>query len=167
MKSRSSAAAGDSTNSARDCWARSPDIEQRKRADTNFKTDDFPAEGEEAMKPVVAADEGEWVPFQVENSQGYEFKFGLIGKEYTDAYSVDLVRIAPGGHSPVHIDPDNHAFYIIEGKGRVIIAEEPFEIGPGAVVKIPFGVMHSLENNGTEPLLFLTIYDPPRERKKR
>jgi quercetin dioxygenase-like cupin family protein len=116
------------------------------------------------MDYVVSADSGEWKPFSVEGSKGYEFKFGLIGKEYTDAYSVDLVRVAPGGFSPVHIDPDNHAFYFVEGTGTVTIAGQVNDVRPGSVVKIPFGALHSIENTGQEHLLFLTIYDPPRVR---
>jgi quercetin dioxygenase-like cupin family protein len=118
------------------------------------------------MKSVLSVNESEWMPFNVEDSRGYEFKFGIIGNEYTDAYSMDLVRIAPGGYSPVHIDPDNHAFYFTEGTGIVIIAGEKFEVQAGSVVKIPFGAMHSMENTGAIPLVFLTIYDPPRNRKK-
>ena len=117
-----------------------------------------------AMQSVISLEDFEWTPFSVESSQGYEFKFGILGKEYTGAYSVDLVRVAPGGFSPVHIDPDNHAFYFIEGTGSVTIACETHEVRPGSVVKIPFGALHSIQNTGEEHLLFLTIYDPPRQR---
>ncbi|CAN5510383.1 hypothetical protein BH09PSE5_BH09PSE5_19960 [soil metagenome] len=116
------------------------------------------------MESCVHADSSEWKPFSVEGSKGYDFKFGLIGSEYTDAYSVDLVRVAPGGFSPVHIDPDNHAFYFVEGTGIVTIAGEVHEVRAGSVVKIPFGALHSIENRGDDHLLFLTIYDPPRNR---
>jgi quercetin dioxygenase-like cupin family protein len=116
------------------------------------------------MEIVSSVESSAWKPFSVEGSQGYEFKFGLIGKEYTDAYSVDLVRVAPGGYSPTHIDPDNHAFYFVEGTGTITIAGDVYEVRPGSVVKIPFGALHSIQNTGAEHLLFLTIYDPPRVR---
>jgi quercetin dioxygenase-like cupin family protein len=116
------------------------------------------------MHPVTSIEQFEWKPLSVEGSKGYEFMFNLVGAEYTDAYSVDLVRVEPGGYSPVHIDPDNHAFYFIEGTGRVTIAGKPNAVGPGSVVKIPFGALHSIENTGSQHLLFLTIYDPPRKR---
>jgi quercetin dioxygenase-like cupin family protein len=117
-----------------------------------------------ATAPVTSVDDQEWKAFQIENSKGFEFKFKIIGEEYTKAYSVDLVRIAPGGYSPVHLDRDNHAFYIIEGKGDIIIKDQKWEVGPGSVVKIPVGVLHSVRNTGSGPMLFLTIYDPPRQR---
>ena len=116
------------------------------------------------MDIVTSSDSLPWKPLTVEDSEGYEFKFNLIDKAYTDAYSVDLVRVAPGGHSPVHFDPDNHAFYFIEGTGTVTIAGEVHAVRPGSVVKIPFGALHSIKNTGEAQLLFLTIYDPPRVR---
>jgi mannose-6-phosphate isomerase-like protein (cupin superfamily) len=117
-----------------------------------------------ATDPVIAADAIDWQSFQIPGSHGYEFKFDLIGREYTGAYSIDLVRIAPGGASPTHLDRDNHAFYIIEGAGEITIAEKIWPLLPGSVAKIPVGVLHSVRNTGAAPLLFLTIYDPPRER---
>jgi mannose-6-phosphate isomerase-like protein (cupin superfamily) len=119
------------------------------------------------MSVVTSSESLPWKPFSVENSQGYDFKFNLIDKEYTDAYSIDLVRVAPGGYSPVHFDPDNHAFFFIEGNGTVTIAGEASDVGPGSVVKIPFGALHAIRNTGEVPLVFLTIYDPPRVRGKQ
>jgi quercetin dioxygenase-like cupin family protein len=116
------------------------------------------------MKSAISVNDMEWKPFQVEKSQGYEFKFGIVGSEYTDAYSVDLVKIAPGGYSPVHTDPDNHAFYFIQGTGSVVIAGKPVAVAPGSVVKIPFGVVHAMHNSGPDEMVFITIYDPPRVR---
>jgi len=115
-------------------------------------------------EPITSTDSVAWTPFAIENSAGFEFKFGIIGSEYTDAYSVDLVRVAPGGYSPRHVDPDNHAFYIISGTGEIAIGQRTWQVGPGSVVKIPVKVVHSVKNVGADELLFLTIYDPPRKR---
>jgi quercetin dioxygenase-like cupin family protein len=115
---------------------------------------------------VSNPDDRTWQPFSVEGATGFHFQFSLIGKEYTDAYSIDLVRVDPGGKSETHVDPDNHAFYFIEGEGEVCIANQRIAAKPGVVIKIPVGVAHSVANTGAEPLRFLTIYDPPRDRSK-
>jgi mannose-6-phosphate isomerase-like protein (cupin superfamily) len=117
-----------------------------------------------ASDSVIAAGDRDWQAFQIPGSHGFEFQFDLIGREYTAAYSIDLVRIAPGGASPTHLDRDNHAFYIIEGEGEITIADKIWPLRPGSVAKIPVGILHSLRNTGEAPLLFLTIYDPPRQR---
>ena len=50
-----------------------------------------------------------WRSHQIEGSRGYEFIFNILGTEYTDAYNIDIAKVAPGGYSPLHIDQDNHA----------------------------------------------------------
>jgi quercetin dioxygenase-like cupin family protein len=106
----------------------------------------------------------EWLSSSRDGTSGFRFQLNLIGKEYTDAYSVDLVQIDQGGGSEAHIDAYNHAFYFIEGTGEVCIANERIPATPGVVIKIPGGVVHSVGNIGAAPLRFLTIYDPPRLR---
>ena len=98
---------------------------------------------------------------------GYAFSSGLIGQEYTDAYSMDIVRVAEGGYSPQHIDPDNHAFYIISGEADIDIADSCHRARSGAIVRIPRGVVHAVRNAGDGELVLLTIYDPPRVRKSK
>src|SRR5438445_5513477 len=65
------------------------------------------------MKHVTQTFDTPWTSHQIEGSKGFEFIFNILGNEYTDAYNLDIVRVAVGGYSPLHIDPDNHAFYII------------------------------------------------------
>src|SRR4051812_23847339 len=108
--------------------------------------------------------ERQWLSSSREGTSGFRFQLGLIGAEYTDAYSLDLVQIDGGGGSEAHFDQYNHAFYFLEGEGEVVIGEERIRTAPGLVVKIPAGVVHSVGNPGKTPLRFLTIYDPPRMR---
>lgn len=117
------------------------------------------------MNHVLQADDIEWKPFEAETLRGYALKPGLIGPEYTDAYSVDLVRVAPGGFSASHVDASRHAFYILQGEGTVLIGDKTWQVRPGSVVKIPPGVAHEVRNPGSVPFVFLAVYDPPRIRK--
>jgi mannose-6-phosphate isomerase-like protein (cupin superfamily) len=116
------------------------------------------------MKHVVQTDELAWKAFTAGSLKGYELKPSVIGSEYTDAYSVDMVRVAPGGFSAAHVDAGRHAFFILEGRGRITIGDESFEVGPGAIVKVPPGIAHAVNNTGEASLVFLTVYDPPRNR---
>ncbi|WP_084217290.1 cupin domain-containing protein [Xenophilus azovorans] len=116
-------------------------------------------------RDLTSTPEGrQWLSSSREGTSGFRFQLNLIGAEYTDAYSVDLVQIDQGGGSETHIDDYNHAFYFLEGEGEVCIADERIATAPGVVIKIPAGVVHSVGNIGEAPLRFLTIYDPPRMR---
>lgn len=119
------------------------------------------------MKHITHITDTPWISHQIEGSRGFEFGFDILGGEYTDAFSVDIVRVAQGGYSPQHIDPDNHAFYILSGEAEIDIADACHRVQPGAIVRIPRGVVHAVRNAGDGDLVLLTIYDPPRVRKPR
>ncbi|WER47968.1 cupin domain-containing protein [Cupriavidus sp. WKF15] len=119
------------------------------------------------MKHITHITEKLWIPHKIEGSEGFEFIFDILAGEYTDAYSVDIVRVAEGGYSPPHIDPDNHAFYILGGEAEIDIADVCHRATAGAVVRIPRGVVHAVRNAGQRDLVLLTIYDPPRVRKSQ
>lgn len=106
-----------------------------------------------------------WNAFAAPGVQGYELKPMLVGEEHTDAYSVDLMRVAAGGFSEAHTDRGRHAFVILTGQGRLTVDGEPFDFRQGDVVKVPAGSLHALYNVADAPLEFLAIYDPPRRRK--
>jgi quercetin dioxygenase-like cupin family protein len=107
----------------------------------------------------------DWKPFEAGTLQGYSLKPQVIGGEYTDAYSADLVRIEPGGFSASHVDKGRHAFYILQGTGRITLDAQAFELEPGSIVKVLPGVAHEMRNTGDAPLVLLALYDPPRQRK--
>ena len=117
------------------------------------------------MKHVINTSELEWRAFGAAGVVGYELKPSVIGGEYTDSYSMDVVRVAPGGYSAAHVDEGRHAFYILEGRGRLVVDGQAFQFGKGDIVKVPPKSPHEVHNDGSEPLLFLTLYDPPRVRK--
>ncbi|WP_198030879.1 cupin domain-containing protein [Cupriavidus sp. amp6] len=114
---------------------------------------------------VLSAESFAWKAFEATGVQGYELKPTIVGDELTQAYSVDLMRVAPGGYSEAHTDLGRHAFVILEGVGQVIIDGQTFCFQHGDIVKVPPGSLHELRNHGENSLVFLTIYDPPRRRK--
>lgn len=116
------------------------------------------------MQHVTNPSEEPWTPYNPMGVKGFKFVFEALSREYTDAYSIDLVEVEVGGASPLHIDPDNHAFYVIEGTAELVIAEQRMLVPKGAIARIPMGVVHSLANVGDVPLVMLTLYDPPRDR---
>lgn len=116
------------------------------------------------MLHITNPEKGPWISFQIEGSRGFNFVFDALAAEFTDAYSIDLVKVDVGGFSPYHIDPDNHAFYIVDGQATMVIADLEYVVRKGEVARIPKGVVHSIANSGDEPLLMLAVYDPPRDR---
>lgn len=70
-------------------------------------------------------------------------------------YKLRMIEIAKGGNSPHHSHPYEHENFVVEGKGRVLIDEEWFDLRPGDVVFVPPGVKHQYRNSGDSTFKFL------------
>ena len=76
-------------------------------------------------------------------------------KDGAPTYALRVIEVAPGGHTPNHTHPFEHENFIMEGKGRVQIDGEWFEVGPGDVVFVPPHSQHTYVNAGDLPFKFL------------
>ncbi len=66
--------------------------------------------------------------------------------------------LPPGKGIPLHYHPDfEEIYYVVSGYGLMSIGEEQKEISRGDVVYIPALAPHTLLNNGSVPLRFVTI----------
>jgi quercetin dioxygenase-like cupin family protein len=116
------------------------------------------------MKLVFTTDDTPWADVSgLPGARGFEFK-RLVGADYTEAYSMELIRLEPGDHSVPHVEPHSHSFYFLEGTGSVTIDGTESRVGPGTVCLIKAGMRHALKNDGATDMVLLTIYDPPRLR---
>ena len=81
----------------------------------------------------------------------------LIEEERDGApfYSMRMIEVAPGGHTPRHIHPFEHENFIVEGKGRLLIGDEWHEVRPGDVAFVPGDIEHTYENAGERPFKFI------------
>jgi quercetin dioxygenase-like cupin family protein len=94
---------------------------------------------------------------------GWEFRLSdeVARSDYSSVFNAQLSKFGPGGGSPVHDHPYNHAFYFLSGTARVQIGEQTWHTKAATLVKVPAGKQHSVTNIGTEDIIFLGIYDPP------
>jgi quercetin dioxygenase-like cupin family protein len=81
-------------------------------------------------------------------------------------YALRMVEVAAGGHTPDHTHPYEHENFVVEGRGRVRIGDDPngswHDIGPGSVVFVPAGAPHCYANAGDAPFRFLCGIPTPR-----
>jgi len=75
-------------------------------------------------------------------------------------YSLAHALLAPGESSTAHRLNSSELYYILSGRGRMVIDDESREAEPGAAIYIPPGAVQSITNIGSEPLAFLCIVDP-------
>ncbi|MCP4168509.1 MAG: cupin domain-containing protein [Chloroflexi bacterium] len=74
---------------------------------------------------------------------------------------VGLNTLLPGQAQPLHDHADQDKFYqVLAGEGLFTVGEESRSCGPGQLVLAPAGIVHGVQNEGTEPLSFLTVIAP-------
>jgi mannose-6-phosphate isomerase-like protein (cupin superfamily) len=91
----------------------------------------------------------------------------LIGRtvgESTQRQSVAHVTIPPGKSSLLHYHPEaEESYYILEGKARMLLANEEAIVVPGQAILIPPQKPHKIINVGETDLAFLAFCVPAWE----
>ena len=56
-------------------------------------------------------------------------------------------------------------YYILQGRGEMILAHEKHDVVPGDAIAIPPGVPHQIINHSSDPLIFLCCCAPGYEHE--
>ncbi len=74
--------------------------------------------------------------------------------------SVQISEIPVRSGQPLHHHDPEQCYYIIKGKGLMIIEDETKEVSAGDAVYIPSSKKHGIKNIGNEVLAYLTANSP-------
>ena len=75
---------------------------------------------------------------------------------------INIAHFQPGTSAFPHSHEWEHAMYILEGEGKMKVADEENIIKKGMLIFVPRDAVHSLENTGQGELTVLGISGPPR-----
>ena len=75
-------------------------------------------------------------------------------KNLKAGYTIVYANGKTTGHS--HNDHEE-VYYVIAGRGRMIVGEDEFDIKTGDTLYVPFGVFHTTSNTGILPLHLLWV----------
>lgn len=86
----------------------------------------------------------------------------LIGGRNTEntGISLQISEIPVDSEQPVHSHAPEQCYYIIRGKGLMIIEDEQKPVGAGDAIHIPSNRKHGIRNIGGETLEYLTANSP-------
>ena len=77
----------------------------------------------------------------------------------TKGSSVHHLRVVDGVKPHLHRRHDE-SIVVLAGQGRMVIASDTTEIGPGSVIVVPRGTVHSAVVTG-DPLEAISVFSPP------
>jgi mannose-6-phosphate isomerase-like protein (cupin superfamily) len=78
--------------------------------------------------------------------------------------SLAEARLPPGVTTSLHYHKlTEEIYYILEGRGRMLIGDEESDVKPGDAIAIPPGAAHTITNTGTATLKFLCCCAPGYE----
>jgi mannose-6-phosphate isomerase-like protein (cupin superfamily) len=108
--------------------------------------------------------------FYKEKSSQIEFEAGDITKlkelvhpikdNVSIGYSLAEARLCPGESSLPHRLNSSELYYILEGKGEIVIDNQIQKIAKGDVVLVPAKAEQHVKNLANEDLIFLCIVEP-------
>jgi quercetin dioxygenase-like cupin family protein len=81
----------------------------------------------------------------------------LISANEGPHFAMRRFIMEPGGGMPNHTNTLEHEQYVLQGRARIGIGTEEFEVKAGDVVFIPEGLPHWYRNIGEENFEFLCI----------
>jgi mannose-6-phosphate isomerase-like protein (cupin superfamily) len=80
--------------------------------------------------------------------------------------SLAEARLPLDGSTAPHYHPlCEEIYYILDGRGRILIEDETRTVGPGDAIAIPPGKRHQITNIGGETLRFLCCCAPAYEHE--
>ncbi len=91
----------------------------------------------------------------------------LIGSQNSSTRSISLQvsEIPVGSEQPIHNHDPEQCYYIIKGRGLMIIEQETKEVTTGDAVYIPSNKKHGIKNIGVDLLEYLTANSPVFSRQ--
>lgn len=97
--------------------------------------------------------------------QEIESRKNIHGVDVRDLYSDEHAQIVhiflkPGEELKAHLTPVDVAFYVLEGRGTVLIGEEKQEVEAGTLVESPKMIAHCWYNYSDKNLRILVIKTP-------
>jgi len=93
----------------------------------------------------------------------------LLTSETVGSKNMDLgiLRLEGNNKTKPNIHPSSEEmFYVLSGRGRIIVENESADIEPGLAIYIPPNVVHIFENTGTETMVFLLMHAPPETKEE-
>ncbi len=70
--------------------------------------------------------------------------------------------LKPGKVLESHVDPYEEIYYLLQGQGMMTVGDEQQKVSAGDAIWLPYGVPHSLANDGDEDCIIVVAAAMPQ-----
>jgi len=70
--------------------------------------------------------------------------------------------LKPGKVIELHTDPYEEIYYLLQGEGTMSVGDDQQKVSAGDAIWLPYGVPHSLANDGDEDCILVVAAAMPR-----
>jgi quercetin dioxygenase-like cupin family protein len=108
-------------------------------------------------RTVLASDEG----LRLQSGPGRDLIFKVTGEDTAGALDYFIVEVAPHGGPPLHVHhTQEETIHVLEGRFKVRIGDELFELDEGGFAYLPSKVPHAFLNLTDRPAKVIVVYTP-------
>jgi quercetin dioxygenase-like cupin family protein len=97
-----------------------------------------------------------------DNAKGVSLRVAIAREDGARELAMRIYEIDPGGHTPLHSHPWEHAVFVVRGKGKVVDGERECHLEKNDVLHIPADQKHQIKNSGDENMVLISVV-PIRE----
>jgi len=115
-----------------------------------------------AQYTVLAANDG----LRLQSGPGRDLVFKVTGEDTGGAFDYFTVEVAPHGGPPLHVHHNQEeTIHVVNGRFKVRIGEENFELDEGGFAYLPSKVPHAFLNLTDAPAEIIVVYTPGITRR--
>jgi quercetin dioxygenase-like cupin family protein len=90
-------------------------------------------------------------------AQGVSIRWLIREQDGAPNFSMRVIAVEPGGHTPLHDHPWEHEVFVLSGSGLVVQDHGEQACAPGDVIFIEPGETHQFRNNSSSALEFICL----------
>jgi quercetin dioxygenase-like cupin family protein len=96
-------------------------------------------------------------PVEMEGAKNVDIRWLISKEDGAENFAMRMFELQPGGHTPLHIHPQEHEVFIVEGKGTFVYEGGEHEFEAEHVIFVPPDKEHRFMNTGGSLLRMLCI----------
>jgi quercetin dioxygenase-like cupin family protein len=96
-------------------------------------------------------------PAGEEGATGTAVRWLISEKDGAPNFSMRVIEVEPGGHSPFHSHPWEHEVFILNGSAVLVQDDGQVPLSKGDVLFIPPGELHQFRNAADDTLEFICL----------